>query len=259
MSKCYIIVIMISIVILTKNNQRTIYKVLDSTKSFSEVILLDTGSVDNTLEIASSFSNVKIFKKDFSGFGKTRNQASTLAANDWVLALDSDEVLSDKLIDEIKHLKLQNDTVYSFPFINYYNNKQINFCGWQNEKHIRLYNKKITSFTTSLVHEAVISSNCKIENLKSPIYHYSYHQVEDFLRKMQTYSTYFAQQNHNKKKSSLFIAIYHALGSFVKSYIIKKGFLGGQEGFVISVYNANTAFYKYLKLSEINKKEPPCS
>jgi hypothetical protein len=97
-----------------------------------------------------------------------------------------------------------------------------------------------------------------IKKLNSPIYHYSYEKIEDFLRKMQKYSTLFAKQYHLKKKSSTFKAIYHAIFTFFKTYFLKRGFLDGKEGVIISTYNANAAFYKYLKLAEINK-DKKCS
>jgi hypothetical protein len=90
--------------------------------------------------------------------------------------------------------------------------------------------------------------------LRHPLYHYSYASVTDFLSKMQTYSTLFATQNQGRKSSSMSKAVLHGLAAFFKSYVIKKGFLGGTKGFEISVYNANTAFYKYLKLAELNQQ-----
>ncbi len=90
---------------------------------------------------------------------------------------------------------------------------------------------------------------------KSPLVHYSYESISDFLQKMQSYSTLFAKQNCGKKSSSPFKAITHGFFAFFKSYIIKRGILGGYEGFVISAYNGHTAFYKYLKLYEANNRK----
>jgi len=247
--------IMITIAILTKNSERTLKKTLESTKRFSEVILLDTGSKDATLEIAKNYKNVKIFFSDFDGFGNLRNKAASYASNDWILALDSDEVISEELFLELEKLKLETTICYEIPFINYYNNKQIKCCGWYPESHVRLYNKKNTSFDDSYVHESVIFKKNKIKKLKSYIYHTSYLCTDDFLHKMQLYTSLFARQNKGKKKSSFAKAISHSIMAFIKSYILKKGFLGGKEGLVISIYQANTSFYKYLKLYEVNQEE----
>ena len=90
---------------------------------------------------------------------------------------------------------------------------------------------------------------------RSPLRHYSYDTHADFLAKMQSYSDLFARQNCGKRSSSPWKALWHGIGAFLRAYIVKLGFLGGYEGFVISVYNGNTAFYKYLKLYEANQRK----
>ena len=106
-----------------------------------------------------------------------------------------------------------------------------------------------------MVHESVLRKNLKVIQLKHPIFHTPYRTTFDFLAKMQHYSTLFAEQNQNKKKSSLAIAFTHATFAFFKSYFLQRGFMDGKEGFIISLYNANTAFYKYIKLKELNQKK----
>ncbi len=241
---------MITVAILTKDNQDTIAATLDSIKGFDEALLLDTGSCDRTLEIAKNYSNVTIHTAPFCGFGKLRNIAADLAKNDWILALDADEALSPALALEIGRTPLSPDCVYLMPFHNFYNGRHIKWCGWHPETHLRLYNRRKTGFDMAFVHEGLRRDGLRIIDFKEPVFHYPYRSTADFLRKMQTYSTLFAEQNAGKKKASLFTAIRHGSFAFFKSYILKKGFLGGREGFIISVYNGNTAFYKYLKLAE---------
>ena len=240
---------MISVAILTKNNETTIADTLRSVATFDEVLLLDTGSSDTTLQIASSFANTRIMKTDFTGFGQLRNLAASYAKNDWILALDSDEKLSMGLQKELKELVPIKEKVYRLPFHNYYNGRHIKWCGWHPEWHIRLYNRKTTSFDSALVHEGIKTENLNIQTLKHPVIHTPYRSAEDFLRKMQIYSSLFACQN-NEMKTTFSKAFTHGLFAFVKSYFLKRGFLGGKEGFIISVYNGNTVFYKYLKLLE---------
>ena len=247
---------MITVATLTNNNQTTITKALDSARRFDEIIILDTGSTDDTLVIAKTYPNVKIHKHEFLGFGNLRNIASELANNDWVLVLDSDEEITDELYHEIASLSLDPNTVYSIPFHNYYNMKHITSCGWFPDYHVRLYNKKVTCFDKALLHEGIIiKKGLSVKKLRNPINHYSYKSIDDFLLKMQTYSTLFAKQNHLKKKSSFLKALSHSFFSFFKCYILKKGITQGKEGLLISIYNANTTFYKYLKLDEINNKK----
>lgn len=244
----------ISVTMLTKNSARHLHQALRSLLSFKEVIIYDTGSEDETLEIARSYPNVTLHQGPLEGFGPTHNRASAMAAHDWILSIDSDERLSEELLEEIKALRLDEKAVYSFPRKNFYKGKWIRWCGWHPDRQLRLFHRKHTRFTEAHVHEAVILGPLKHIPLRHPVYHHPYENTADFLHKMQTYSTLFAQQNQGKRSSSLRKAIGHGSFAFFKSYFLKRGFMGGHEGFVISFYNANTAFYKYLKLAEISTK-----
>jgi glycosyltransferase involved in cell wall biosynthesis len=245
---------LISVTILTKNSQKYLWEVLDSLKGFTEVLIFDNGSTDETLNIAAGFENVTIHKGLFEGFGPTHNKASSLAKFDWILSMDSDEIVSHEMADEIFKLKLDPECVYSFPRHNYFNGKFIKWCGWYPDRQTRLYNRTKTRFTDAQVHEAVIVKGMNSVSLNGPMIHYSYECVADFLSKMQSYSTLFAKQNAGKRKSSPCKAVLHGFFAFFKSYILKRGILGGYEGFLISAYNGHTAFYKYIKLYEANQK-----
>lgn len=242
----------ISVTVLTKNSQKYLKEVLSSLTQFDEVVLYDTGSKDDTMSIAREFKNVKIFEAPFEGFGPTHNKATNVCTNDWVLSIDSDEVVSPEMAQEILNTNLKNNCVYSFPRNNYFNGKWIKWCGWYPDKQYRLYNRKCTKFTDAQVHESIIVDGQDVVDMKNPIIHYSYASISDFLVKMQFYSELFANQNVGKKSSSLGKALLHSYFTFFKNYILKRGFLGGYEGFVISKYNADTAYYKYLKLYEKN-------
>ncbi|MFA5250917.1 MAG: glycosyltransferase family 2 protein [Parachlamydiales bacterium] len=243
---------MLSVAILTFNSARTLKKTLISTADLDEVIICDTGSEDATFEIAATFANVKFYRLPFQGFGPLRNLAAAKARNDWILALDSDEVLSDELLLELKKIKLDEGTAYNIPFLNFYNGRLIKGCGWHPESHLRLYNRKKTAFLPALVHEELLRSNLKIQNLCGPIRHTPMLAIEDFLKKIQRYSTLWAEQNRGQKSSAL-KALGHGVFAFCKSYFLQKGFFYGREGLVISAYNGNCAFYKYLKLQELNQ------
>lgn len=242
----------ISVTILTKDSQRYLPEVLTALKDFDEVLICDTGSNDETLTIAKQFQNVSIVKRPFTGFGPTHNIASSLAKNNWILSIDSDEVVTSSLAQEILRTDLDENCLYSLSRHNEYKGKWIKWCGWYPDRRIRLYNRTKTKFTEDQVHESVMANEMKEINLKHPLRHYSYRNASDFLFKMQVYSDLFAMQYRGKKSSSFLKAISHGFFAFFKSYILKKGFLGGSQGFEISLYNGNTAFYKYLKLAEMN-------
>ncbi len=243
---------MISVTILVKNGERYLKEVLSALDRFDEVIVVDTGSQDKTIEIAKSFKNVHLHERPLTGFGPTHNIASSLAKHDWILSIDADEVASQALVDEILSLSLDENTVYRVPRKNFFRNKWINGCGWDNDMPLRMYNRTKSRFTDALVHESIETKGMSISTLKSYLSHYPYEKIGDFLAKMQSYSTLFAEQNRGKKQSSLFKAINHGLFAFFKSYLLKRGILLGQEGFIISLYNGHSAYYKYLKLQEYN-------
>ena len=244
----------ISAAILSKNSQAYIEEVLESLADLDEVIVLDTGSEDQTIEIAKTFKNTKVHQTSFSSFGILRNKAASVCRNDWVLCIDSDEVLSSDALKQIKETNLDETKFYSFPFKNYFNNKWIRSCGWYPDRHIRLYNKQHARFSEEKVHEKLISPVCQEHKFNSHIIHYSYSSIHDFLRKMQLYSDFFASQYQGRKEATVFTAISHAFFAFIKSYFLKKGFIEGYEGFLIASYQSITAFYKYLKLREANLK-----
>jgi len=244
----------LSVTLLTKNSQKYLFKVLSPLHVFDEVVVCDTGSEDETLNIARSFSNVVLYERPFIGFGPTHNIASALARHDWILSIDSDEVMTALLAREIQALSLMRGCVYSFPRWNEYQGQWIRWCGWSPDRQIRLYHRLDTQFTEAEVHEAVDASHLKEIELQFPVRHYSYDSVADFLHKMQSYSSLFALQHQGKKSSSLLKALSHGCYAFFKSYVLKRGFMGGGPGFEISFYNANTAFYKYLKLAEANRR-----
>ena len=250
---------MISVTILTKNSSKYINKALSQCSKFDEVVVLDNGSTDDTLDIASSFYNVKIYKCEFEGFGKMHIKAENYAKNDWILSIDSDEIITNDLVDSILDLDLDEKKVYSFDRANYFNGKLIKCCGWYPDNHVRLYNKKTSGFTDNKVHESIKTEGLSVVKLEHKIIHYPYDSIEDFLIKLQFYSTLFAEQYVGEKKASVFKAFSHGLFSFIKCYFIKKGFTQGYEGFVISSYNACVALYKYLKLYEYNKRQKKCS
>lgn len=247
---------MISATVLLKGFPKHLGKVLDSLAFVNEVLIYDNGASEDALKTCKKFANVNIVSGQFYGFGKTHNLASAQAKNPWIFSVDSDEVVSDGLRNELEKLKLDKTCVYSVPRHNYFQGKWIKGCGWFPDRVFRLYNKETTTFTESFVHERIKTDGLKEISLKHPLKHYSYDTIADFLTKMQSYTQLFADENRGKRSSSLLKAISHGVFAFFRSYIIKRGFLYGSQGYVISIYNGQTAYYKYLKLHEANLEAP---
>ncbi len=243
----------ISPVIISKDASKTIGQTLESLKLFDEVIVYDTGSIDNTVEIASKFKNVKIYEGFFSGFGESKNKAAKLAKYDWIFSIDADEVVGPVLLDSIQNLQTEKCTVYRFKRHNYYRNKRIRYSGWGHEYVTRIYDKTKMGFNDKLVHENIESRDAKVITLEGDLRHFSYHSISDFIRKRDLYSELFAIENAGKRKCSPFMALIRGLFDFLNTYLIKKAFLDGYRGLLIAASNANVSFFKYLKLYEANK------
>jgi glycosyltransferase involved in cell wall biosynthesis len=239
---------------LTKNSSARLAEVLSALQWCDEVVIFDTGSTDATLSIAAGFSNVSLHQLtgEFPGFGLARQYAISLARHDWILAIDSDEVVSPELATEIRELKLDPRSVYVVPFQNYFAGRQITTCGWAPDRHERLFNRTVTKFCDSEVHERLQTRGLKSVTLRHSIRHYSYRDTADFVRKMGTYSQLFARQNAGKRRSSAAKAVTRSGWAFFKSYVLERGFLQGAEGLLISAYKSQTVFWKYMMLREAN-------
>ncbi|MCK5110275.1 MAG: glycosyltransferase family 2 protein [Arcobacteraceae bacterium] len=245
----------ISVTILTKDSTKYIKECLEALVRFDEVIILDNGSTDDTMEKAKNFKNVKIYENEFIGFGALKNLVISKAANSWIFSVDSDEIISTELVEEILTLDLDNTKVYSILRDNYYNKKLVKCCGWDNDFVNRLFNKNTTKFNEKQVHESLIlNDNIKLEKLKNSFKHYSFDEASQLLHKMDKYSTLYASEHKGIKSSSPAKALFRSMFSFIKNYFFQKGFLCGYEGLIISISNANGVFYKYIKLYEENKK-----
>lgn len=242
----------ISATILLKGAPSHLEAVIQALRGLDEVLIYENGAEETALTICKTFPNVRVVSGVFFGFGATHNLASELAVNDWILSIDSDEVATPELMEEIRNLLLDDRTVYSIPRRNFYRGHWVRGCGWWPDKALRLYNKKTTQFSNAKVHESIETKDLHVVPLKACLNHYSYDSISDFLTKMQSYSNLFAEEWKGRKKSSPCKAALHAGFAFFKSYILKGGIRDGYSGFLISAYNGHTAFYKYMKLYEIN-------
>lgn len=246
---------MISVVILTKNSAKYIERCLGVLQAFPEVVVVDNGSTDQTMEIAVRFANVKIYQREFCGFGPLKNIGAGLASHDWVFFVDSDEIVSPELVQKILGQQLTEREVYRFYRKNYYAGRLIDGCNWDNDYVVRLYNRKITSFNDNQVHESIQTNNLTVTTLSgknSFIYHFPYSNTHQLMAKLEHYADLYAVNKLGHKKVKLWTIPFRFFMAFVKSYLLKKGFKYGYEGFLISCYNAMGVLVKYFKLYELS-------
>jgi len=244
----------ISVVIIVKDGGKTIEKTLNALGQFSDVVVFDNGSTDNTLEISKRFQNVNLVQGDFVGFGPTKNKAATFAKNNWILSLDADEVVNNDFVNNLKEKRLNKQTVYQVFRRNYYKNTHIKHC-WNNDRIVRLYHSQQTEFDNKKVHEKILLKDLNVELLAGFIDHYPYDSISDFVKKLDVYSSEFARDNTGKKRSSPIKAVLNSGFSFFKTYFLKRGFLDGYAGLIIAFSHMATNFYKYIKLYELNQKK----
>ena len=245
----------ISVTILTKNSRKHLSACLRALQHFPEVIVLDNGSTDDTLAIAAGFPNARIVESPFIGFGPLKNLAAQHASHTWILSIDSDEILSQELADEILRLELNDSRkVYRFLRHNFYGRKHIKACGWDKDYVLRLYNKEVTRFADLPVHEYIQTQSMQVQQLKGTLNHYSFDSISQLLDKLNQYTTLFAKENRFRKSSSPAKSYVKWAFSLFRNYVLQRGFLYGYEGLAIAFSNANGTFYKYMKLHEENQR-----
>lgn len=248
--------------IITLNEEDNIRRLLDSIQSLDEIILLDSGSLDNTIEIAKKYSRVRIEYRDFDNYINQKNHCISLAKNEWILSLDADECITEDLLDTLRSLSEKDWVHYSgmeFPRLTYYMGKWIYHCGWYPNFQLRLFQKNLGKFAGFLVHEKV-SLEGKVHRLQSPILHYSYRNISDHLKFIDRYSSLTAKEKFLKgKRAGVFFSILEGFYKFFQMYFLKLGFLDGRHGMILSVLGAYYNFLKYIKLYEMeyleNRKE----
>lgn len=239
---------------IVRDGAATIQKALESLSRFPDVVVYDNGSTDGSQGLAKGYANVTLHEGPFDGFGAAKNRAADLARFDWILILDSDEALEPSLVDVLLSESLDPNTVYLLNFKAFYRNRQVRYCGWNDQKIRRLYNRRVTRFTSAHVHEIIQVDGLRVEELRGgSVLHYSYLTLSDFILKVDRYSTLYARSNVGLKVSSPAKAVLSGLYSFLRTYLLRRGFLDGYVGLVIAFSHMATNFYKYMKLYEANR------
>jgi glycosyltransferase involved in cell wall biosynthesis len=244
----------ISAVIITKNAAETIKASLESLKDFEEIVVFDSGSSDETLNITKSFDNTIIYAGEFLGFGDTKNYAVNLASNDWVFSLDADESLSEELSLHLHEIELKPKLIGEVQRKNFFMGEEMTTAGWGRDMIIRLFNRKEFRFSDQLVHEKVeIDSTAKKVFLNGYLIHLAINDLSQILKKANLYSDLYAKENDTFYP--IIIIIFKAFYAFFRTYFLQRGFLAGWRGFVLAVSNSIGVFYKYIKIYARRKQK----
>lgn len=245
---------MLSVIIITKNEGTHIGPCLQSILWADEIIVLDSGSEDDTVEICKQFTD-SVFITNWPGFGIQKQRALDKAQGDWVLSIDADEVVTTELKTEIEKALLQQEfNGYYIPRLSSYCGKQIRHGGWWPDYVLRLFRRNTGYFTESVVHERIVVQG-EIGNLTSPLLHDAFVSLDEVLRKVNDYSSLGAEMLRQKGvQSSLSKAIFKAFWIFIRTYLLKAAFLDGRQGLMLSISNAEGTYYKYVKLLELQNR-----
>lgn len=244
----------LSVVLIVKNEAENLRLCLESVRSLAdEIIVVDSGSSDQTEQVARQFTSQFIVHDDWPGFGRQRQIAQSYANCDYILWLDADERISPELhasLESVLAQPVDTHVLYQISRLSWVFGRFIRHCGWYPDRVTRLYARQLTTYNDALVHEKVIiPPKAKIQTLDGDLLHYTYRNLEHYLVKSAGYAAAWATQRQKiGKKSSISSGILHAIGCFLKMYIVKAGFLDGKQGFLLSVLSAHSTFVKYADL-----------
>jgi glycosyltransferase involved in cell wall biosynthesis len=238
----------ITATIITLNEERNIARSIESLRCADEILIIDSGSTDRTIELSEKLG-VRVIEAGWRGFAGQKNWAAEQAANDWILSLDADEALSEALEAEIWTLKKNGPQfdAYTMPRLARYLGRWILHSGWYPDRKVRLYDRRKSRWVGDFVHETVEVKG-RLGHLQSNILHFTCDSLSEHLKTMDRYTTLAAQELAARKvKVTLSRMIFDPPLTFVKTYILQRGFMDGLEGLIIC-YMA--AFYTFLKYSK---------
>lgn len=246
----------VTVVILTKNEELNIVEVVKNARLLTnKVLIVDSGSTDKTVELAVKNGAKVLYRTWDNDFSAQRNVALEHVDTDWVLYLDADERLDEKLILEIKAV-LESGTLAMYRFIrqNRAFGRDFKYGVLGPDSVIRFFPKDKVRWQDK-VHERPVG-DLPVITLKGYLKHYTYRTFEQYVQKMNQYSSIGAQNYYDKQKNVSILGdfIFRPFFAFFKMYILKKGFLEGWLGFILSLNYANYTLNKYVKLKLLNKE-----
>jgi glycosyltransferase involved in cell wall biosynthesis len=243
----------IAAVLVVKNEEKRLKQTLNALKWVDEIVVVDSGSIDKTVDIARNFTD-KVYLRPWAGYGKQKNFALSKVNSKWVFSIDADEIVTKELAEEIKKA-IKNDE-YDGYLINtqlVFLGKPLRFGGVYPDYHLRLFKRGKGTFVELEVHEK-INLNGKKAKLSGKILHYSYENLYDYLRKFNNYTTLFAKQevSQGKKVNNLYPFLRFG-GELFKRFILKLAILDGYPGILYAFLSSFYSFMKYAKLYEMEK------
>jgi len=250
--------IRLSAILITKNEELNLGACLDSVDFTDEIIIVDSGSTDGTVELGRTFGAIVIETADWPGFGPQKNRALAAASGEWILSIDADERITPELAREIRQAinQEQSAEAYAISRRSWYCGRFIKHAGWSPDYVTRLFKRHTARFSEDIVHERLIV-NGLTKQLDSVMLHFSFRDFSQVLKKIDHYSTLSARQAHARgKRSGIGTALLHGWWAFMRTYFFKRGFLDGAHGLALAISNAEGSYYRYLKIWLLDQAGP---
>ena len=244
----------LSVTIITLNEADHIAAAIDSASWADEIIVVDSGSVDATVEIASG-KGVRVEHRGWTGWIDQKNHAASLASHDWIFSLDADERITPALASEIRALLASEPPLrgYRAPRVAFHLGRWIRTTDFYPDYQTRLYDRRAARWQGTYVHESVTVAG-GAGRLKGEIEHYSFRDLRDQIERVNTYTTLAARQMYERgRRASVADLLVHPPAAFLRNYVLRRGFLDGGVGLTISLMNAYSVFLKFAKLRELQQ------
>lgn len=245
----------LSVLIPCKDEHQNIADCINSVRSIAdEIVVADSGSTDGTLDIVHGLGGCRVIQREYVNPADFKNWAAPQCSHDWILAIDADERLTPELATEIRMLLdrgPKHDAYYVFRR-NFFFGREVKHCGWERDKVLGLYRRDVCRYAHGYVHEHLEVSTSRIGYLSGKYLHYPYWSFDQYLEKLGRYTTWAAWELHERGNRSTLSALFARPSySFVRHYILRRGFLDGKMGLIISALASYYVFIKFAKLWSI--------
>jgi glycosyltransferase involved in cell wall biosynthesis len=239
----------LSVTIITRDEEADIAAALASVAWADEILVVDSGSTDRTVEIARA-AGARVIVHDWPGYAAQKNYAAGQAAHDWILSLDADERVTAGLAADVRQVLEQPaaNVAYRIPRITWHLGRWIRGTDWYPDYQTRLYDRRAAQWTGRYVHESVAARG-PVARLHGELQHFAYRDIADHLETINRYTTYAAREmREDGRHSSAWLMLVHPPAAFLRNYVLKGGFRLGMVGLIVSVMNAYYVFLKFAKL-----------
>jgi len=242
----------VTVTIITLNESRHIAAAIDSAAWADEILVVDSGSTDDTASIAAG-KGVRVMSRTWPGYVDQKNYAASVAANDWIFSLDADERVTPSLAAEVRTIVDGNSTERAFrvPRVTFHLGRWVRTTDFYPDYQTRLYDRRAARWQGKYVHESVVADG-PVGQLKNELQHYSYRDLSDHLDRINQYSTLAARQMHESgRRATPIDLLLHPPAAFLRNYLVRGGFADGMAGLTISLVNAYSVLLKFAKLWEL--------